>query len=304
MSLPWVAGSVRARLLATHMLGPVRIHEAATASDWDAALAVLAQSSYGREVRAGQTLEDAEHCVAATVLWQLRVLAGWLPASGAEAVRAMAAWFEIANVESRLATLSGAPARPPFRLGSLRSAWRQAEQAATPAMLRSALAASVWGDPGTDEAGSLRVALRARWAQRIERRVPAAAHWARAALALLAARELCAGRVEVVRGPAGALLPRPWRTVASLEALSDVLPGHLRWVLAGSHTSDDLWQAEQRWWTRVEDDATRMVHAAQSGPEVVTGAVALLALDARRLRGALATVARGAAVEGAADAPA
>ena len=58
-----------------------------TGCDWYLAQAeqILADSPYGHGVHVGQTLAEAEHALAATVLWHLRVLAGWQPRPGARA---------------------------------------------------------------------------------------------------------------------------------------------------------------------------------------------------------------------------
>ena len=63
-----------------------------------------------RPARAGQTLAATQHAVAATLLWDLRVLAGWLPRDGVDLLRALACWFEIANVDELLAVAAGRPA--------------------------------------------------------------------------------------------------------------------------------------------------------------------------------------------------
>ena len=61
----------------------------------------------------------AQRAVGAALLWHLRVLAGWQPVEGSQAVRALAGWFEIANVDDLLRAVSGAGRPEPFRLGRL-----------------------------------------------------------------------------------------------------------------------------------------------------------------------------------------
>ena len=92
MSLAWVAGSVRAKALARRRLGSTVIRELAASSTTESALHMLTGSAYGRDVRPGLTVEQAQHAVRAALLWQLRVLAGWQPRAGAELVRRLAAW--------------------------------------------------------------------------------------------------------------------------------------------------------------------------------------------------------------------
>ena len=47
----------------------------------------------------GFDLGQAQRAVGDSMLWNLRVLSGWLPSSGSEASRVLAGWFEIANVD-------------------------------------------------------------------------------------------------------------------------------------------------------------------------------------------------------------
>ena len=82
MSTGWVAGSVRARALARRRLGAAAARQLAASGSLADALRVLSATHYGREDLRGQTLAGAQHAVARTVLWDLRVLAGWLPRDG------------------------------------------------------------------------------------------------------------------------------------------------------------------------------------------------------------------------------
>ncbi|MFG2884181.1 hypothetical protein ACGFYV_18100 [Streptomyces sp. NPDC048297] len=52
-------------------------------------------------------------------------------------------------------------------------------------------------------------------------------------------------------------------------------------------------EAEARWWRTVEADATAMLREGRYGPRVVVGAVAVLSVDAWRVRAALESAARG-----------
>src|SRR5215472_379416 len=99
MSLAWVAGSVRASLLVSRRVGRAEARTLAGRGSLQDALRELAGSPYGREVEGARSLEEAQRAVAATLLWNLRVLAGWLPPAGGELLRALAAWYEIANVQ-------------------------------------------------------------------------------------------------------------------------------------------------------------------------------------------------------------
>ncbi|MDF3149022.1 V-type ATPase subunit, partial [Streptomyces sp. T21Q-yed] len=158
MGAGWVAGVTRARALRTRCLGAEGIREAAASPTLEDALRYLAATPYRHDVTPGATPAEAQRAVAATLLWHLRVLAGWQPANGAEAVRALAAGFELSNAEHHLRALAADPRQPgserlhpqPYRLGTLATAWTRLARTRTPTELRTALAASVWGDPGGD----------------------------------------------------------------------------------------------------------------------------------------------------------
>ena len=93
-------------------------------------------------------LGSAQRAIAETALWHVRVLAGWMPPRGIELVRILAAWFELANAEDRLAYLAGGPLSTPFALGGLATAGASVHSALSVAELREALKESPWGDPG------------------------------------------------------------------------------------------------------------------------------------------------------------
>ena len=87
-----------------------------------AALARLAgRASADAASPAPPTLEDAQRAVASVLLLELRLLLGWLPRGCSELVRSLGAWFELVNVEDRLAYLRGGPLQPAFELGALAS---------------------------------------------------------------------------------------------------------------------------------------------------------------------------------------
>lgn len=281
MSLAWVAGSVRAGLLASRRVGRAQARALAGSGSLAAALRELAGSPYGRELEGARSLEEAQRAVAATLLWNLRVLAGWLPPTGDEQLRALAAWFEIANVQDRLAYLAGEPYRPPFDLGGLATAWPALARTGSSEAVRAVLAESRWGDPGSAEPAAVANAMRAAWTTRLLVAVPDAAGWASAAAALTRARN--GARLDLGVAPSG----------AALAELASPLPAALDWVLAGIDTGDDLWLAEARWWSRVEAEAARLAAGRRQGPSTVVGAVGLLAADAWRVRAALAASALG-----------
>ena len=295
MSAGWVAGSVRARALARRRLGAGAARQLAASGSLRDAQQVLAATAYGRRVRPGQDLAETQHQVAGALLWDLRVLAGWLPQDGVRLLRVLAAWFELANVEEMLQALAGRPADTEFELGALATAWPRLRQADSRAGLRAALAASEWRDPGGDTDRAVRLGMRARYAVRAAALPAPVRGWAVAAMALLVAEERrTGGHAEgaVLDDAAGLLGPAALRA-ATLADLAGGLPSSVRWVLNGVTTPDDLWRAETTWRSRVEQDGLLLLRTATLDSEAVLGAVAVMACDAWRVRGALEVAARG-----------
>jgi hypothetical protein len=297
VSIGWVGASVRARLLLRRRIGSERAAQLARSHSLPDALLGLTGTAYARELDPGLGLEAAQREVAAATLLHLRLLSGWLPPGKAEFLRALAAWYELANIEDRLAYLHGDELRPPFDLGGLASAWPGASQALTPAELRDALARSAWGDPGGDSAEEIHLGLRASWAGRVLADVPEIRDLVAGALALLLARELfVTGRpVELLLHPRLSAVGTAWERAPTFEELIGSLPAHARWALEGIDGPDRLWEAEVRWWGRAEEDGQKLVGQSRPGRAGVTGAVLLLASDTWRTASALAAAAGGGA---------
>jgi hypothetical protein len=291
----WVAGSVRARHMLARRIGREQASELAGSASVADALARLAGTAYGRSVRPGLGLAAAQRGVAETVLWHVRVLAGWVPPPALEPIRALAAWFELANLEDRLAFLTGAELQPPFELGGLARAWPRLAGAQSVAELRAGLARSPWGDPGGDQPAVIRLGLQLAWARRVLNAVPEAAAWAAGGAALVLARELfLAGRpaetLAALRPPG---VGSRWAQADSLAALRAALPPAASWALADVGEPEELWRADAGWWRRVQEDAARLARHAQLGRATVIGSVALLGVDGWRTSGALEVAARG-----------
>ncbi len=186
MSAGWVAAGVRARGLARRRLGRDGALDLAASDTLVAALGTLANTPYGREVKTAMDLASAEHAVFATLLWHMRILAGWGPPLGSGPLRLLATGFEVANVTGRLARIGGQNAAPPYALGSMATAWPVVSEAQTPSEVRGALASSSWGDPGGEDLATVRLALLLGWARRVLDGVPGAADWAISGSALRA----------------------------------------------------------------------------------------------------------------------
>jgi len=296
MSGGWVAGCVRARAMVRRCIGAGAARELAACGSLPEALQVLAATPYGRERLPGLTLSAAQHRIADAILWDLRVLAGWLPGDGVRLLRALAGWFELANVEELLEAMAGRPADAEFALGALATAWPRLRQVASPAGLRTVLAASAWGDPGGETVESVLQGMRSRWAARVAAAGEPARSWAAGAEALLLAGQGFPGGRGVHGTGTGEAPGMPGSATAgavTLDELGRRLPARARWVLAGISSPDDLWRAEAAWWARVERDGSRLLRTSGLDNGPVLGAVALMAADAWRVRAALEIAARG-----------
>ena len=292
MAAAWVAGSVRARLLLQHRAGPETALLVAQAGSLEEAVGLLSTTGAAVEAR-GASLEAAQRAVAATLALRIRLLAAWLPRDGVAAMRALAGWFELANVEDRLAYFTGAELRTPYELGMLSSVWARAAPAQSADEVRRLLAASSWGDPGSDDRDDVHLALRLAWARRVSTQVPVARAWAAGAVALL-----LAGELFVAERPVDDDLVRrvrlggSWAGAASIAELREELPRVAAWALDGVDDPAELWRAELAWWRRVAADAEVLTRTSLGDSAVATGTVALLAVDAMLVTVALAAAAQ------------
>ncbi|MFH9348056.1 hypothetical protein [Kitasatospora sp. NPDC017646] len=300
MSAGWVGGATRARALLSRCLGLQGARELASAPTLGDALRQLAATPYRRDLLPDADLAQAQRAVSETLLWHLRVLAGWLPRAGANALRVLAGGFEIANIEGRLRSFTGVEPPPPYRLGALATAWRRLAQAGSPAELRAALAASAWLDPGGEDPASVATALRVAAAARTAEAVPPARRWAAGRAALLAARDrYVTGRplpAAAARRAAPLLGPRAVGA-ASFEEFRRRLVPDARWVVDGVEDAADLWRAEARWWTVLDRDGAALLRGTHFGLAPVVGAVAVLSADVWRVRAALVLAERGGPAE-------
>jgi hypothetical protein len=270
MSAGWIAGDVRARGLAATEAIDVASSVAKTPG-LEPAVAVLGQTRWIRDTDSATSVDAAERAVFETLIWQLRVLAGWLPSEGVEVVRSCVAWFEIRNIEDRLAYFAGSPAAIPFELGRLGLISKSLGAAGSAEDIRRLIGASAWGDPGGEDAYAIRMWLRHRWHRRARDASPELRIWADAAAWLFAFRERLAGR-------AGADL---------IASKPPSLPSSWRWVTAATWSPGDMWRAEERWWAQVRQEGLQLLHEPVGGRGPALGAVTTLAVSARRIATAL-----------------
>jgi hypothetical protein len=266
----WIAGSVRAHALAAGArqdLAPAVL----ASRGLGAAIAMLSATRWVRDIDAQTPLVAIERRVESSLLWQLRVLAGWLPSEGVEMVRSCAAWFEIRNVEDRLVYLAGGPPETPFDLGRLGSISRPLQSTGSAADIRRLLSSSAWGDPGAEDAYRVRIWMEHRWHRRVRDAAPDLRVWGDAAAWLLAVRERLARRD-------GAEL---------LASRIPMLPVRWQWVTATQWTEADLWSGEERWWEQLRQEGALLLHSPVASSRPVVGALATLAVAAHELESAL-----------------
>ena len=316
MRSDWVAATVRAKAMARRRAGAGLCRDAAALPTLQQALELLSSTGYGPELAGSADLATAQQATRRSVLWQLRVLAGWLPVAGARMVRAAGAAFELANItvlhrrlqentdaadtgqEHRVAPLPGY-----FELGGLATAWPRLSRAGSPAELVELLRTSPWGDPGPDLSDTLSVV----WLRRLAASAPQTMNWTVAGAALIAARRILlpaapdrqalpAGtpRLETLLQP---LLGRTWQDTNDVAGFRAALPAAAARALEGVEDAGGLWRAEAALRSQIEDDGFRLLRSGLPGPDVAVGAVTVLAVDAWRVRAALAAAATGGGSE-------
>jgi hypothetical protein len=266
MTAGWVAGTVRAQAMARRVLGADSARQAASCRSLQEAQRMLRSTSFRGAAEPDLSLAAAQHAVAETILWDLRVLAGWLPRDGVSLLRLLAGWFEIANVDELLLTLAGQPSGTEFQLGALATAWPRLSEARSATELRHGLAASAWGDPGGATSRDIRAGMRTRWAARVAGSGHRTWAWATSAAA-----------VASLAGPGSPRQDRPGRPRSMLAAVPAAEP----------------WLAEADWWRRVEREGRVLLQSSATDSGPMLGAVVVMAADGRRVRAALASAARG-----------
>lgn len=298
MGAGWVAATVRAKAMARRRIGAGAARRIAGSPNLSDALGLLRGTAYTKASAPGTSLPAAERLVAAAELWQLRVLAGWLPRSAVGLARALGARYERANIETHARSLAE-PGRSGqyYDLGSLALSWPRIAVTTSPQALREALAASPWGDPGDGTVEALHDVLALRWLRMIAAEAAPTIEWVTGAAALLVAKQLLVtttGPADWLVRAAAPLVGTNWVRAGSVSALREAIPVAGRWVLEGVDAPSGLWRAETGLAVRIESDGFRLLRHGTPDVEPFLGAIAVLAVDGWRVRVALGDAALGA----------
>jgi hypothetical protein len=282
MTVGWVAAATRGRSLLDRLIGVEGARALADTPTWSEARLELGTTIYGSGPPADTDRRTARRAAIEATVWQLRVLAGWLPPGTGGRARLFAAPMEIANIERRLRQLAGAVPAAPIPLGSLALVWPRIAAATSAADVRAHLARSPWGDPGGTDPITIGVGLRVGWARRVARQLPDSGDWARGATAVLLAREVFAFDRDIA-APTGRtvdqLIGHHWREARSIPDLVDRLPESAAWALETAATPADLWLAERAVAARIATDATRRARSRGNSEATVMAIMALILLD-------------------------
>ncbi len=302
MTAGWVAATIRGRALLRSSMGVPTARRISSAATWEEARrdlgsTVFGSGVFGRGLGGEEDRASARANAGASTVWQLRVLAGWVPPTDTALVRVAAGPIEIGNIEQHLARCAGgAQVAPAVSMGSLGIAWPRAGHADSAVAVRQVLRRSAWGDPGGDAPAEVALGLRVAWLRRVLRADPATRPWVLGALAVMVARERFAfdrdispmTRRELVR-----FLPRDVPTSDSLAALVARLPDVASWPFDDVDAADELWRAEAAVLRRVAGDADRRVATARAGRSTFTAILASLLVDLWRVQAAIELAGHG-----------
>jgi hypothetical protein len=296
MTAHWVASRVRGRALLQRRLGHDVASQLGALNSLDAAIRQLAGTAYGRGFDPEGGLASAEHGIWATLLWHLRILAGWCPPQGASMIRVLAGGFEISNITQHFAVLAGhGPSY--YVLGSLDSSWARVRAANSANEVRLTLARSDWGDPGSTDPHIVRLCLELAWARRIAEGIDEARSWAISFATLTLARVLAAGAMDVLsesaRHDLHLLFGRRVEHLTTLADLADFSNNEIQLALGPPGGDSELWCLEARFWRRVESESVVLLRKADMGAAYIVAIVGLLAVDAWRAQAALELAANG-----------
>ena len=297
MSADWVAASVRARSLAMRRIGAGASYEIASQPSLADGLRLLDGTVYAERLVGCTSLGAAERATRETVLWQLRVLAGWVPATGTRLVRAAAATFERENILDLAESLDeGRPAPEAFDVGSLSTAWTRLRTARSLDELTVGVRSSPWGEGGSLDLPVARDELTIVSLRRLAAVAPAARPWAEAASALIVARIVFVDRSAASRSLTKLVRPflgETWEESRDLRSAVAAFPHKTQALFRDATNPKYLWRAEAGLRALCESDGFRLLRGSLPGPDIVLGIIVVLAMDAWRVRAALASASAG-----------
>jgi hypothetical protein len=245
------------------------------------------------------SLSEAQHAVSATLLWNLRVLAGWGPPVGTHPLRLLASEFELANVAALLDSVRGGTPTPPYVLGSLGLSWQRIASAKTVPEIRLALRTSPWGDPESEDPDSIRLTMQFGRARMLADGIPQAADLAITDASLTLARVMLNDALgeltDRARRDVSAVLGKRWQRADSLSELAETLPRSGRMVLSRVSDLRDLFAAEVRRWAMLESTAAQLMARTPASVCNTIGVGGALMADAWRVSAALSLAALGGA---------
>jgi hypothetical protein len=191
------------------------------------------------------------------------------------------------------------PAPAPFELGSLALSWPALASAGSAGDLRQRLARSIWGDPGGEDLGTVRLGLRLAWARQTADQLPSLRRLAASFAGLAVARAKAGGvglqgrALDLAQRLLGSdlSLPQAAQDAAfSQTATSGELPADPSSPdPAQGHANgwDRRWAGEVAWWSEMAATGSKLAAESNPSESMVTGVVLLLAVDAWKVRGAL-----------------
>ena len=280
----WTAGVTRARLLLDRTIGPEQARASLLARSWPR---LSARSRAAPTVSACEP-ETSLPWPSAGSPRRCSGICGSSPAGcrppARALVRALAARFELENIDARLAALAGDGREPsPFELGGLATAWPRIEPARTVEEVGGAARRLGVGRRRGRSAAELALGLRVAWARRVWEAAPEAADWVAGGGALLVARELLVGggraRSDAAAAAAGDRRGRARRRLARRAAWR---AAPARGLGAGGRERPERAVASRAALVGAGRARRARDAAARATRRSVLAAVALLAVDARR----------------------
>jgi len=296
MTVGWVAATARGRSLLSGLIGDDGAHRLGSSRTWPDARARLSTTFYGADLPATADRSTARETARRSVMWQLRVLASWLPPANGRLAHLAAAPFEISNFERHVSRLAGRPAPEPIPLGSLGVAWPRLSTTSSADQLRRELARSVWRDPGGTTPSAFTLGLRIAWARRVTGSIPIARSWAHGGLACLIARELFVFGREINEASArelDRLFGTGWREATSPPDLAQRLPTSANWSLEGVSTGPEVWKSEVMLLRRVSQDAHPLATGGAPSAATAAAIMALMLVDLWRVTASIEAAGRG-----------